>query len=1169
MFDTYSFNLFNHLPNLPELDIEQSRRLLAKAYMYSIRMRLGLVQDDFQSIDLNTLSEAELDQIEEEVASDSFSLFNELYYELRRLGDSLESSAIFDNLNDDNSIKASSFVAAESLSLLATLLTREEDSQKLEENIFSNEFIYTRIEASLLFLIAGYDANARTEINEILKMMDKLNVQNESEDLAKIERWCFNNLISILSGKLWDLKKERPLLVIKARRRSLKNLVKENKYTMFSIIGDSIISYIDWLTGENEEGLSNSLENLYKINTSTYQSKYALYPEIFHLSKIIIAMIEETSKRSLFHHTPPPTMHSEEFTEYLKYRVRGNRLIGSRPFIWESSKEFISECLPGPSKHSIVNLPTGSGKSFIAELAVAQSLLRGWVLYLAPTNALVHQIKRDLKVSLSSFDIDIRTFVGGDEYTTLQNEFIDEHDKSRRFVAVMTPEKCAMSLRINPKIFEECSLCVFDECHLLGEGTRGVTADLVLGQILSMNSDIKFVLMSAMLNNASELADWLENVTKNKAEISSIFWKPTRSIRGAVGVEYYSYMKEKRNAKIALKQRNENRKNEAFEPKLSLLYSLSGVWNANYDDYSRIEFPFKAKFKLSREKYGDEWIYSDGPKSWVNETSKVLGYKLALSGMPTIVFIPANRHYPFTLAKGLNLSIEQFDLNNLVMNFLFLAEEELGVSSEVKNLLEARIGVHTSFMLEAEKEAVERSFMNGEIKLLFATGTLAQGLNLPSVAVVIAGTRIGDSRDAHTPEAKLRSKALILNAIGRAGRAGFSNQSLSILVPNEPIMFKEEKEEIDNIVEKVDVLGDRDASIEVSSPIEDFLDNIINGSLQADRASLDELAIISMLTSDNEIEETEKTNNILSKTYGASSLDQLNAEKLTKATIEITKIKKEFLKEAGAPEWVITVARKSGFDFFTTNTFVEIVLKVLSVLKREEIVQWTIKEWKNLLFLCLKELPPYYINRLLPNNITKKDNFLNKMLKSVQGNEEREITWEKPVHWNSYWEAFSNVTWLYMEGKTYAEMAKYYLRIDGEVESSRSSGKPIPTVLALIKRQIEGVSSYAGLLVATLEETIFKEETLPFNLNALPLAIKNGLQDHSSLYWYTYTFRNRIVAHTLSAVFPLDEFVDEETSKRNVLTLKREWLNDRVSISGVSDDKRKILEAAKLISKNA
>lgn len=1171
MFDNYTHSLFNKLPDLEELNKEECRRILTKAYMYSIKLRLNLVQEDYVSVDLSLLSEEELDLIEETL-EDSTSNISELYFELRRLGDTLESSAVFDNKSDEDSIKASSFVAAESLSLLSTLLTFEVTTIETEDFLFSNELIYTRLEAALLYLIAGYDANALTEINEVSNLLKDFDNEKQGTNLARIEYWCLINIISFCSNELWKIKKEKPVVLNEIKSKALKRLIMENKYYMYSMLGDSIVFYVEWLIGENHDGLEHSLNLLKTINQSSYKNKYALFSEIFHLSKILMMMIMATSKRSLIHNTPLPKENGADFLKYLKNRANGDHHLKSRPFIWESAKEFISECLPGPNKHTIVNLPTGSGKSFIAELAVAQSLSKGWVLYLAPTNALVHQIRKDLKNSLRPYDnLEIRTFVGGDEYTTLENEFLDEDNSSDNFIAVMTPEKCAMTLRINPEIFQKCSLCIFDECHLLGEGIRGVTVDLVIGQILSINHRINFVLMSAMLSNPDDLLEWLNDVTNNETKISSISWKPTRSIRGAIGIEKQSFNETSQEAKEALKQKSESRKNEKFYPKFSILYSLSGIWTLNYEDYSLMELNIEGKFKVNRKKRGEDWDYSVIPESWVNNTASTIGLELASKGIPTIVFISSNRHYPFSLSRELNISDEQFRLGEIEESLLFLAEQELGIPSEVKKILvDNKIGVHTAFMLDTEKEVIERSFKNQNVKLLFATGTLAQGLNLPSVAVVIAGTRIGDGRLADTPEARNRSRALILNAIGRAGRAGFSNQSLSLVVPDEPIIYENEKSDVVKTIRQLSVLKDKDASIRVRSPLEGFLNNIINGSIQSDGASLNELTIMSMLSAGgDEDEEVNKAKEILKKTYGGYIIRQKsNEQELDKASISITKIKNDFLEKANVPEYVINIARKSGFDFFTTNVFIRIVLVYTKDKDRELISNWTIREWKDLLILCLKDMPPYYLKGLLPENPTQKPTFINKMVFSLQGEFESEMAWKKPLEWDNYWYEFSYIIDLFMEGNTLAEIARMFLKIDGEVEFSRSAGKPIPDVLAFIKDQIDIISSFAGLFVASLEEVIFNNQEIPFNLNALPLALKNGLKDYSSLFWYNYGIRNRIVAHILATKLPLGDFTNEETLKNTVFQLRKAWLNEEIEFKEITAKELNILNAAKIVITN-
>ena len=91
-----------------------------------------------------------------------------------------------------------------------------------------------------------------------------------------------------------------------------------------------------------------------------------------------------------------------------------------------------------------MTVPTGAGKSAVAELAVARDLANGWVLYLAPTNALVGQVIRDLRKCVGDLEgVEIRGFIGGAEHTEVPGETIQA--VANRQVLVMTPEKCSLA----------------------------------------------------------------------------------------------------------------------------------------------------------------------------------------------------------------------------------------------------------------------------------------------------------------------------------------------------------------------------------------------------------------------------------------------------------------------------------------------------------------------------------------------------------------------------------------------------------------------------------------------------------------------------------------------------------------------------------------------------
>ena len=70
------------------------------------------------------------------------------------------------------------------------------------------------------------------------------------------------------------------------------------------------------------------------------------------------------------------------------------------------------------------------------------------------------------------------------------------------------------------------------------------------------------------------------------------------------------------------------------------------------------------------------------------------------------------------------------------------------VDSELNKLLPQALGFHHAGMLRADRNVVERLFLEGDIKVLVATATLAWGVNLPAFAVIIKGTDVFDATRA-------------------------------------------------------------------------------------------------------------------------------------------------------------------------------------------------------------------------------------------------------------------------------------------------------------------------------------------------------------------------------------------------------------------------------------
>jgi hypothetical protein len=113
------------------------------------------------------------------------------------------------------------------------------------------------------------------------------------------------------------------------------------------------------------------------------------------------------------------------------------------------------------------------------------------------------------------------------------------------------------------------------------------------------------------------------------------------------------------------------------------------------------------------------------------------------------------------------------------------------------------------------------------IDALFATSTLAQGMNLPSAVVIISG----DSRfDPGADKMKRLEAHELLNAAGRAGRAGEGAQGFVLLVPSKVIHFDDQNNQINgHWMELQAIFEQSDQCLVIDDPLHNVLDQIHDG----------------------------------------------------------------------------------------------------------------------------------------------------------------------------------------------------------------------------------------------------------------------------------------------------------------------------------------------------
>ncbi|MDK2863342.1 MAG: ATP-dependent helicase [Methanomicrobiaceae archaeon] len=166
-------------------------------------------------------------------------------------------------------------------------------------------------------------------------------------------------------------------------------------------------------------------------------------------------------------------------------------------------------------KNLLIAIPTASGKTLVAEMAMHHQVANGGkCLYIVPLRALASEkfeefSGKGLRVGIATGDFDRR-----DEYL------------GRNDIIVATSEKVDSLLRNQTPWLSEISLLVIDEVHLIDDPSRGATLEMVITKLRHKNEGMQIIALSATIGNPGDLAGWLD------AELVESDWRPVELREG-------------------------------------------------------------------------------------------------------------------------------------------------------------------------------------------------------------------------------------------------------------------------------------------------------------------------------------------------------------------------------------------------------------------------------------------------------------------------------------------------------------------------------------------------------------------------------------------------------------------------------------------------------------
>ncbi|CAB4819124.1 MAG: DEAD/DEAH box helicase [Actinobacteria bacterium] len=384
----------------------------------------------------------------------------------------------------------------------------------------------------------------------------------------------------------------------------------------------------------------------------------------------------------------------------------------------------------------LVAAPTGSGKTVVAEYAVACAIADGKrAFYTAPIKALSNQKFQDL-----------RRRHGDDRVGLLTGDNSINGDAP---VVVMTTEVLRNMIYAHSPALDDLAFVVLDEVHFLQDAYRGPVWEEV---ITHLRHDIQLVCLSATVSNADEVAEWITTVRG-----------PTACIvedRRPVRLENLYMVGDKTSDSVhLLPTLLRGRPNPEAERLDAEAHRGQRRGGAKMQPRRRLFTPSRLEVV---ERLGEQGllpaIYFIFSRNACDEAAaQCLRANVTLTS-------PEERTRIREIAEARLGALEDSDLE--VLGFQrFLAQLENGVAA------------HHAGMVPPFKEVVENCFIEGLIKVVFATETLAVGINMPARTVVIEKLSkfTGDHHTFLTP-------GEYTQLTGRAGRRGIDTLGQAVVL---------------------------------------------------------------------------------------------------------------------------------------------------------------------------------------------------------------------------------------------------------------------------------------------------------------------------------------------------------------------------------------------------
>ncbi|ROS30109.1 ATP-dependent RNA helicase HelY [Rathayibacter sp. PhB127] len=394
----------------------------------------------------------------------------------------------------------------------------------------------------------------------------------------------------------------------------------------------------------------------------------------------------------------------------------------------------------------LVAAPTGAGKTAVAEFAIHLAMQdpNAKVFYTTPMKALSNQKFQEFVEDYGASEVGLLTG--------------DSNVNARARIVVMTTEVLRNMLYADSDLLRDLAYVVMDEVHYLADRFRGAVWEEV---IIHLPQSVRLVSLSATVSNAEEFGDWLQTVRGETEVIVSEERPVPLDQHVLVGGKLLDLFDSSGRAAT-------NRVN----PELARL-AQGGT---------RVERGGRGS---GRGRGGGGGRFHETRTEDLVPRSEVVEILRGKNLLPAIFFVfsrnGCDQAVRQVLRSGVRLTErhERDEIRAIVEERCrTIRDEDLAVLGywEWLDGLQRGVAAHHAGMLPAFKEVVEELFLRRLVRVVFATETLALGINMPARTVVLEKLEKfnGEARVPITP-------GEYTQLTGRAGRRGIDVEGHSVI----------------------------------------------------------------------------------------------------------------------------------------------------------------------------------------------------------------------------------------------------------------------------------------------------------------------------------------------------------------------------------------------------